>query len=187
MQVPDFMLQQTTPEANGPTNDEMGEIVALAQQQLYLQEEVATIEAHLAIAREDLRKIEEVALPDAMAAVGMSKFSLADGTAITIKEDVYASIRVDFTREAADWLDSIRCGGVVKDEVKCNLARGEMAKAKQLLDLAKQLDVPATEKLSVHPQTLKALVKEKRAQGINFPEEYFSIADKRIAVIKAPK
>jgi hypothetical protein len=86
--------------------------------------------------------------------------------------------------QAVAWLDSIKCGGVVKDEIKCNLGRGEVAKAKELLEFAKTLDISAVEKLSVHPGTLKALVKEQRANGVTFPEEFFSIADKKIAIIK---
>jgi len=182
MEVPDFL--NVEPEDDTPSNSELIEIAELAQKQLRLQMDKGVLEQDLKDATEQLRKIEEVALPEAMASIGMSSFTLADGSKITIKKDIYASIRVDFTKQAAAWLDSIKCGGVVKDEIKCNLGRGEIAKAKQLLKLAKTLNIPATEKLSVHPGTLKALVKEQRAKGVIFPEEFFSIADKKIAIIK---
>jgi len=56
--------------------------------------------------------------------------------------------------------------------------------AKSFMDYCKDAGVNASEKLSVHPSTLKALVKEQMAKGIEFPETFFSVASIRKSVIK---
>jgi hypothetical protein len=167
-----------------PTTDELSDIAALAARQLELLASIDKMQTALTEEIENLRQVQEVALPAAMATVGMSKFTLTSGESISIKETMQASIYVDKIEAAVKWLDTIGCGGVVKDEVKCSLGRGETSKAKELLDLARILGVAATEKLSVHPSTLKALIKEQRARGVQFPDDLFSIMDKKQAVIK---
>lgn len=182
-ECPDF-LQEEVPLPVVPTNDELSQVHQLAVQQLHLQEEVAHLEAELASAKERLERIQNVALPEAMLSLGLSKFTLTSGATVSIKEDVMASIKADYIDGAVAWLDKIGCGDVVKDEIKVNLSRGEAELAARFMALAYALNVKATEKLSVHPQTLKALVKEQRTKGVVFPDALFSIFDFRKAIIK---
>lgn len=185
--APAFLMDDEAREQEAPTNTELAEISKLAKQQQDLERLVSHIENELATAKENLRKIAEIALPEAMAQVGMKTFALEDGASISIKEEVYPSIRVDHINSAVKWLESIKCGGSVKDEIKISLGTGELEKAKQIIAFAKGLGCSPSEKLGVNAQTLKALVKEQRAKGVVFPEEYFSIADKKFAIIKTPK
>ena len=68
-----------------------------------------------------------------------------------------------------------------------SLRKGEYEKAGKILQLAEREGLSANESLSIHAGTLKSLIKEQMAQGVSFPEEYFSIFSKRTAVIEAPK
>lgn len=176
-------------ESDTPTfgDDELANITQLAELQLAQQVIVSQLEQQLKEANEKLRNLAERVLPDAMTAVGMTEFKLLDGNKITIKDEVMCSIRSGFEHSAAGWLEERGLGDVVKDEVKINLGRGEANLAKEFLDLAEQHGVAASEKLGVHPATLKALVKEQLAQGVEFPEECFSVHQYKKAVIKPPK
>lgn len=176
--------EQTAPQ--GPSDGDLAAISDLAMQQLFWEEEVARIGEMLKEAERNLRHVSEQALPDAMATVGMLEFKLLDGSRILIKEDVAASIKADGIKGAVEFLEERGLGGVIKDEIKINLGRGEAELATRFLELAKSLDVPASEKLSVHPSTLKSLVKEQLEQGVEFPEEFFSVYPYKKAVIKAP-
>jgi hypothetical protein len=167
-----------------PTNDELQSITELAKEQLHWEQNVKQLEIDLDAAKEALRNIQEYLLPEAMAACGMSEFKLLNGNKITIKDDVYASIRKDFTASAVKWLDDNGLGGIVKDQVAVDFGRGEFDSVKDLLEFCKATGLNANEKLSVHPMTLKATVKEQMASGVEFPEEFFSIGPVRKAIIK---
>lgn len=171
-------------QANAPTTDELTELAALAQAQLDLEMRIATVEAQVEELKEKLRVVQEQQIPDAMASIGMKKFTLSNGYSITIREDVYASIRKDYLHEAVSWLDQQGLGDIVKDSVDVKFGRGDADKAKRLMDYCIKNGWAASEKLSVHPQTLKAVVKEQLAHGIEFPEEFFSVGPLNKAIIK---
>jgi len=170
--------------SDAPTNDEMYEISMLAEQQVALECTIKEFDRMLEEAKESLRHVQEVLIPEAMASVGMSEFKLANGYKITIKDDVYASLRVDHILNAVKWLDGMGLGDIVKDDVTVKFGRGDSDKAKDIVSYAQAQGYNVTEKLSVHPQTLKATVKEQLARGVQFPEEYFSINPVKKAVIK---
>ena len=172
-------------EIDDLTNDELSAISNLAQQQKNIEMDIFSLETDLIHAKEALRQIQEFLLPEAMAKVGMSEFKLVDGSKITIKDDVYASIRKDKIPEAVAWLDSIGLGDIVKDKIDINFGRGESAKASAFLEYCRSNGYQASETLSVHPQTLKATVKEQMSKGIEFPEDFFSTGPLRKAIIKS--
>jgi hypothetical protein len=167
-----------------PKNQELHQLANLATKQLSLETAIGEAEKQLEELKDQLKQVQESAIPDLMASIGVKEFKLDSGYKITVREDVYASIKADYIVPAVDWLNDQGLGDVVKDEVKVNFGRGESEDAATLLRFCKMNKFPATEKLSVHPQTLKALVKEQMAKGVQFPEEFFSIAPVSKAVIK---
>ena len=171
-------------ETISPQQAELLELSQLAEQQLFLESRCNELEELLSVEKENLRLIVEQYLPEAMASVGMKEFKLANGYKITVKDDVFASIRKDFVNEAVTWLDENGLGGVVKDDVTVKFGRGEQEQASKLNEFCRAQGWNADEKLSVHPSTLKALVKEQMSKGVQFPGEYFSIAPVRKSVIK---
>lgn len=167
-----------------PKNEELLELSMLAEKQLHLERRVVELEDLLAATKEDLRQVQEIHIPEAMAAIGMSEFKLSNGYKVSVRDDVYASIRKDFLGNAVQWLDENGLGGIVKDQVAVEFGRGEFDNVNELLDFCVANGLNASEKLSVHPMTLKGVVKEQMAKGVQFPEEYFSIAPVRKAIIK---
>lgn len=173
-----------TEELTIPTEIELADLIVLAERQLFLEGRVKEVEDLLAETKEQLRLVQEVYIPDTMSQVGMCEFKLANGYKLTIKEDVFASIRKDFVGSAVEWLDANGLGGIVKDEIKVNFGRGDAEYGKKLMEYCVKNGYNAEEKLTVHPMTLKATVKEQLSKGIEFPEEFFSIGPVRKAVIK---
>jgi len=165
-------------------NDELLNISRLAQEQLEWEASVKQCEVDLDHAKEALRNIQEYLLPEAMLAIGMSEFKLSNGAKITIRSDVYASVRKDFMQQAVEWLDANQLGGIVKDQVAVEFGRGEFESVKELMEFCKATGLNANEKLSIHPSTLKATVKEQMARGVEFPEEFFSVGPLNKTVIK---
>ena len=63
-------------------------------------------EERLKILKAQIREIEEKELPDAMASCnGMTRFDLEDGSQISVKDDIFCSIRADVKADALKWLE----------------------------------------------------------------------------------
>ena len=171
-------------EGSAPSEVELTDLAVLAEKQIFLEGRVKEVEELLDTVKEQLRVIQEQHIPEAMSTIGMKEFKLLNGYKITIKDDVFASIRKDFINQAVAWLDTKGLGDIVKDDVTVKFGRGEGEKATALLEYCNGRGFNANEKLSVHPQTLKATVKEQLEKGVEFPEEFFSIGPVRKAIIK---
>lgn len=169
-----------------PSNNEVTEIAALVQLQLARTKAVEEIEEQLKAATEALRQVQEVDLPSAMYQAGVSEIRLPTGERISLKEDVYCSIPKDHRyHEALDWLREHGYGDVIKNEVKVAFGKGEEQEAQTLIQ---ELNTHGwrnyTNNVSVHPSTLKALIKECLAQGKDIPMDTFGAGPITKAVIK---
>lgn len=170
-----------------PSNSEISEIASLASSQLAWQKKVAELEEQLKYATENLRQVQEVDLPAAMAQAGVTSITLPSGEKVTIKEDIFASIPKDERyHEALDWLREHQLGDVIKNEIKVAFGRGEESAAEELLQIlgVHHWDKQSQNNISVHPQTLKALIKEQLAKGVDIPMDLFGVVPFTKAVIK---
>ena len=145
------------------------------------------IKAHTA----DITKLETDLIPSLMASAGgIEKFTLADGTAITLKDELFASVS-EANRDAAfAWLEGHGHGDVIKDELKFMLGKGLLAAAiaEELIADAEGLGIDTySHKRAVHPATLQALLKEQLAEGVEVPKETFGVFQQRRAIIKLAK
>lgn len=136
-------------------------------------------------------KLETDLIPSLMASAGgIDKFTLDNGTAITIKDELYASITKAREQEAFAWLETHGHGDVIKDEMKLALGKGEVAKARaeSIIQLMESLGSDDySRKRGVHPGTLAALIREQLGEGIEVPKETFGVHQQRRAVIKVAK
>ena len=168
-----------------PRNHEVAEIAALATIQIERQRKVEALEQELKDANESLRIVQETDLPNAMLQAGVSEIRLPNGQRITIKEDVYASIPKDHRyHEAMDWLRENGFGDIIKNEITVTFGKGEEESAQELLNDLAQHGWSNTNKIAVHPSTLKALIREQLAKGANIPLDVFGAYPFSKAIIK---
>lgn len=174
-------------ENDVPSDADVSEISALAELQLGWQKRVDTLEAHLKDAKEELRKIQEIALPAALMQAGVRSITLVTGENVSIKEDIYASIPKDERyHEALEWLREHGFADVIKNEIKVNFGKGEEALAGELNKILAEHGwlIKAAQNVTVHPSTLKALIKEQMAKGADIPMDLFGATPIMKAVIK---
>lgn len=145
---------------------------------------IPELEAALKKRKEELAKIKEVELPNAIEAFGLSEVKLLDGSLVSIKEEVYAGITEEHREPAYTWLEKTGNDGIIKNEVKLPFGKGQDAEAKQVIDLLTDRGFSFTNSRSVHPQTLKAFVKKQLEAGNPIPTDIFSIHVKKVASIK---
>lgn len=157
-----------------PKDQSLGKIAELARQQVLLEGEVADLELILKNRKEDLLKVRDDLLPAALAEVGMTSFTLTDGTKIDVKPFYDCHIS-EANRDAAhEWLRENDHADLIKHELKASFGRGDEESAQAAKSALEQLGVEVSDKEAVHPQTLKAFVKEQIEAGVEgFPTDLF--------------
>lgn len=169
------------------SDEQLKMISGLADRQVEIEKYIAKAEANLEIAKENWRKIAEKELPNAMQEIGMTEFKLSNGTVISVKQKVYASIPKDNKEPAFAWLRENNLDGVIKNTVAVQFAKGEDAKALELANnLALQGLIPEQTQ-NVHPQTLMALIREQLDKGVEVPLEKFGAHVVNQAKVALPK
>jgi len=138
-------------------------ISQLAVRQLQLMTKKAETEAQLKRIDEDLKKISEYDLPNAMAEAGMKTFELLDGSKIAVKKVYAAGVKVENRPEAFAWMRERGHESLIKTEVNVPLGKGAHDIAEQILEVLREKfpDYSGQLEESVHWQTLRAFVKEQ--------------------------
>lgn len=169
------------------TDDDLFKISKLAKTQIEKEREIEKQTEYLKQLQNDLKVIREDQLPDLMMALGLKEFKLITGERVTIKEAIFTSITEANKPAAFTWLRKKKFGDIIKNDITVKLTGGEDKKVAMVLKFfAKEKtlrDLAVVNKSSVHAGTLKALVKEQRKIGTEFPE-CFSIFELKTSVIK---
>jgi hypothetical protein len=126
-------------------------------------------------------------LPAMFLELGLNKLELADGSTVEVKQTYGASIKVDNRPAAYDWLREHDYDDIIKNTVACNFGRGDDELAKQFSEFAMAQGFDAQTKTEIHPQTLRAFIKERVEAGEEFPMELFGAWVGQRATIKRNK
>ena len=148
------------------------QISILAQEQMDAEAEVARAEQNLKAAQDKLKNIAEFRLPELMDSIGMSEFTLKDGSKVQVKESLHASIAIANQPSAFGWLAEIKQDNLIKRKFEIEFGRDQEEWAKQFQKELNDRDDPLNWKCkrSVHPQTLSAFVREQLENGIEIPQ-----------------
>lgn len=172
------------------TTAELTLVSNLAQIQLQRELDVARCEDALRDAKDALRQVSEVDLPEAMREVGIKTFTTTDGLLITVKPEVQCSIAVANRDAAYQWLIDNDYGGIIKVDVSVHFDSGQQERAHKFADQLTKKGADVKLEQTVHAQTLKAFVKERIADTestVAFPLELFGARPYTKAVVKAAK
>ena len=150
-------------------------VVQLAELLLKLRENVESLETQLEKAKVDMRRVEQVDLPDLMQELGLETFKLKSGETVEVKPEVECSITEEKRAAAHSWLVSKGFSGLIKTEVVVTFGRGEHDAAEDFAEeVTKQGKQPNLVE-RVHPSTLKSFVKEQMAAGNPVPFDLFGV------------
>lgn len=169
-------MEHINPLTQAPVSDDQLQSIAdLAKIQIQKESQIEELELKLADLKEELKKVSEVLIPEAMMAVGMSDFTLKDGTYVGVSKYYSASIPKDKTNEAFAWLRTNQFGEIIKREIKSKFGKGEDERATELAMTLARMKINFEDKESVHPQTLKAFVKEQIESGTSIPMDLLGV------------
>lgn len=167
-------------------------LAQLSAEELELAGRVADAEDAVKLAKEAYRDVTERRLPEAMADLGLSEVALADGSRVSVKRAIRASVpaaKDDPTRRARalEWLVANGHGGVVKNLVEVDLPRGSETAAANLAAELLGRGLAASHERDVHAGTLSKLVRELLEEGRSVDTTLINVFDQRVASIKRPK
>ena len=162
-------------------------VAGLARKIKYQQDKVERLDRELKDEKQALLKLTDEDLPSTMADLGLSKFSLDDGSTVEVKPTYGASILVKDRPAAYEWLRENGFDDIIKNVISCQFGRGEDDQASAFHAFASQQGYPADQNESIHASTLKAFVKERIETGEDFPHTLFGAYVGQRAVIKGAK
>ena len=154
-------------------DEELQGISALAKRAKVLQKEVEDLEAVTKERKDQLRKLTEQAIPEALAETGMRGFVMEDGSKVELKDFYSASISAARKAEAFQWLRDHKMDDLIKNTVSVKFGRGEDELCSRLLEILGTQGYPAEQTEKIEPMTLKAWVKEQTERGNEFPMDLF--------------
>lgn len=133
-----------------------------------LEDEIANAEAGVKKLKEKANVISQFEIPQMMEEMNIKKLKLKDGETVEVSNFYSASI-VD--QDAAfNWLRDNGRGDIIKNDITVTFGRGEDNKAAEYAVLAKGQGFEPVQKVGVHPQTLKGVVRECHESGIELPD-----------------
>jgi predicted ribosome quality control (RQC) complex YloA/Tae2 family protein len=166
------------------SNDALQQISALAKYQQECEYNVEQAEQNLQDAKKELQRVQEELLPLAMAEAGMKSFVLDNGAKISIKDDLAVSVPKDRKAAAYQWLRDNGLGDCIKHVVAVEFGKEDDEAALRLMEYCERQGKHAEDTESVHAQTLKAVIKEVMAKGIDVPLDLFGAYPYSKAIIK---
>ena len=165
----------------------LGSVAEIARAIRAAEDRIANVEEQLKEYKKELLKLTDEDLPAMLQELGLSSFSLDDGSTVEVKPTYGASIKVDNRPAAFEWLREHGYDDIIKNTVACSVGRGEDDRASAFAAFAEKEGYFAEQKTEVHPQTLRAFVKERVEAGDEFPMELFGAYVGQRAVIKRSK
>ena len=138
-----------------------------------LEDQIKDLEVQLKNKKREADKVSGEVIPTIMQEMNISSLKLADGSAVEVKPVYGASIPIAKKEEAFKWLREHGLGDLIKNEITVAFGRDEDNKAQQYAVLARGQGFEPVQKIGVHPQTLKAVVRERLESGQEMPSDLF--------------
>ncbi len=166
-------------------NEDLTSVGALAKRAKELEKEIEDLDRVLAERKGQQRKLLEETIPAMLQELGLSKFSMTDGSEITIKPFYSASIPEEKRAQAFEWLREHGHDDIIKNTVSVRFGRNEDQLCETLLSQLREQNYPVEQAQKIEPQTLKAWVREQVERGNEFPTELFGVYVGQKATIKS--
>ena len=138
-----------------------------------LEDEIANAEKSVSKLKEQAKVLSQFEIPEMMEKMHITKLKLKDGEAVEIKRFYSAAILPEHQEKAFQWLRDNDLGDIIKNDVTVTFGRGEDNKASEYANLAKGQGYEPVQKIGVHAQTLKAVVRERLEAGRELPSDLF--------------
>lgn len=158
---------------------ELGDRLQAFKQRLQEQEDAVSE------TKNQIRQLEEIDIPQLMDERNLEELRLNSGKKIQVKDFIQA--RIKNANAAFQWLQDTGNSGIIKNEIKVTLDRGQDDRAEMIKEDLKTRGVLFDHKQTVHPATLKAFVTEALSNPElrdQLPREDFGVYESRKVTFK---
>ena len=138
-----------------------------------IEDEIQNAEESISKLKEQAKTLSQFEIPKMMEEMHITKLKLKDGESVEIKKIYGASIPQQHQEAAFTWLRENGLGDIIKNDITVTFGRGEDNKASEYATLAQGQGFEPVQKIGVHPQTLKAVVRERLESGREMPPDIF--------------
>jgi len=159
------------------------DLIVSAKYQQELELEILETEEELKNLKQHFRIQQTEIVPGMMQELGINSFELDNGYKVSIKDEYYAKISDAFQYECFEWLRKNDLDGIIKTAVSLSFGKGEDIQAQEAIDWICEHGMTPNIKSTVHPQTLKAFVKERMSAGLELPVDFFGASVVKTTVI----
>jgi len=139
-----------------------------------LEDQISNAEQHAKNLKEKAKQLSNFDIPKMMEEMNIKKLKLKDGASIEVTSFYGARITPDKQEGAFNWLRENGLGDIIKNDVTVTFGRGEDNKAMAYATLARGQGYEPVQKIGVHAQTLKAVVRERTESGQDMPADLFN-------------
>jgi len=139
-----------------------------------LEDQILNAEQHAKNLKEKAKQLSNFDIPKMMEEMNIKKLKLKDGASIEVTSFYGARITPDKQEGAFNWLRENGLGDIIKNDVTVTFGRGEDNKAVAYATLARGQGYEPVQKIGVHAQTLKAVVRERTESGQDMPADLFN-------------
>ena len=129
-----------------------------------VDKEIEEAEKQMKLLKENRQKLTTELIPGLMDTMGVDRLDV-DGVTVTRKLIVSASISEEKRERAFGWLRDNGLDDIIKNDVVVSFGRGEDNAAKNAVGILREQGFDPDIKTHIHPQTLKAFVKERIEDG----------------------
>jgi len=136
-----------------------------------IEDEIQNAEESISKLKEQAKTLSQFEIPKMMEEMHITKLKLKDGESVEIKKIYGASIPQQHQEAAFTWLRENGLGDIIKNDITVTFGRGEDNKASEDATLAQGQGFEPVQKIGVHPQTLKAVVRERLESGQEMPSD----------------
>lgn len=168
--------------------DSLTEIQQLGETLSNLKQELQEQESVVSGIKKAIQQLEEVTIPQIMDERNITEVRLSDGSTIKVGDFIQARITPANEAAAFQWLRDTRNDGIIKNEVKVQLDRGQDDRAQRIMDTLDSDGIPYSYKQSVHPATLKSFITEALQNpdlAETLPKDVFSVYEARRVKFKS--
>ena len=118
--------------------DGLASVAAISRQILATETTIDDLEQQIKDEKKKLLKLTDEELPAMLNEMGISKFSLDDGSEVVVKQTFGGSITQANKEEAHSWLRDHGHDDIIKNTVTCQFGRGEDNQAAAFSEMAEE-------------------------------------------------
>jgi len=165
-----------------PENDRLYIIKQHGESLAQKKKAVEELEAQISEIKQESKEISERTLPALMDELQISSIQLQDGSLIEVGDVVAAKIKDAET--ALQWLRETGNDSIIKNQFIVSLPTENTEAADSLKEYLMDNELPFEHKQGVHPQTLRAFVREALSEYTDIPRDAFGVFETRKVLFK---